>query len=607
MALSSQERNCADYLSNAVLMGEDIFSSLSLDGASLLENLIKVNQFLSQHPHIVVTKYEIHVNVVDNYLSHSDVPQGHYYIIKEGDDEVEDEVSKKQNEMVIPITKKEHDAEDSLISSAHSEIITDRAEAKPEQVLTVSTHPLTPALSTANPIPPLKKLNSEPIQTEELCSALKNTTDINVNEGEMLFQTSIKNNHEIRTQEYPKSNLAETVRKIKVEEQDPKSHRCKLCNTTFQKAESLLVHELTHITLVTDIRHNNFCCPLCPFKAGGKRKIRSHIIAKHCITRLYWCHHCKFVGTSSSQLVHHRSQQEHKDAISKLSAAKTHKFLCAQCGYLAISPAGLRNHMVVHQDKKNFTCPVCSQTFKTEKNLDIHKAIHSTVKPFLCTFCPFSTHRRAHLNKHVSNTHLDVGKYKCRVCPMAFRQMLLLKEHAQSEHKSEDGYFCARCTFSSKDREKYKQHIQIHTGVNLYCCKICGFTAAQRGQAKRHELTHSAVLPFSCPICGRKFRVKRSLVNHITVHQNVKKLQCELCPYKTKSTLVLNRHMALHNQQKILRCVLCEYITKHRGNWHKHMKLHSTNKPYVCDICNYSFKFEESLTRHKTAKHNAIV
>ena len=66
-----------------------------------------------------------------------------------------------------------------------------------------------------------------------------------------------------------------------------------------------------------------------------------------------------------------------------------------------------------------------------------------------------------------------------------------MNKHILSKHRAnnEMKHKCSFCGKHFLTRQKFKDHVNIHTGEKPYMCKFCGATFASRGNWRMHEKT----------------------------------------------------------------------------------------------------------------------
>lgn len=97
---------------------------------------------------------------------------------------------------------------------------------------------------------------------------------------------------------------------------------------------------------------------------------------------------------------------------------RLHKYQCVLCDKKVTSRYGLRYHMKLHKDTRNYKCPLpnCKSAF----------ALFAVLK------------------RHILERHSDNERYKCPQCPLAFGSKDNLKYHKNKDHESAK-HACTLC------------------------------------------------------------------------------------------------------------------------------------------------------------------
>ena len=103
-----------------------------------------------------------------------------------------------------------------------------------------------------------------------------------------------------------------------------------------------------------------------------------------------------------------------------------------------------------HLCSKMHKCDACDREFNTLHELKNHQLVHSDKKAFICHFCGKSFRQGVSLRRH-SVTHEKVGKFECLTCGKMF-----------------------------KFKHYLAQHRLLHTGVKPHNCEFCNKEFSQR-------------------------------------------------------------------------------------------------------------------------------
>ena len=127
----------------------------------------------------------------------------------------------------------------------------------------------------------------------------------------------------------------------------------------------------------------------------------------------------------------------------------------------------------------SFTCEVCAKKFPTKQGCSLHniKVHKKTVKfAFPCELCGEVRSTKETLKAHVEHTH-EKSKMK----------------RSLSEMKDVKEFLCTECKESFTDKNKYNNHMTIHS-------------------------TSQPLTKFICTECKESFKVKNEFDNHMTIH-----------------------------------------------------------------------------------------
>ena len=128
-------------------------------------------------------------------------------------------------------------------------------------------------------------------------------------------------------------------------------------------------------------------------------------------------------------------------------------------------------------------CNVCLRRFADNTRLRNHKArIHEgkTSKDFECHKCYKKFTKKASLNRHDNNVHLQLRDHVCEVCGRAFGQNGNLQSHFRMRHDKVRSAPCFQCgKMFSKDTNLMAHVRRVHDGViaNPRPCPKCDYVA----------------------------------------------------------------------------------------------------------------------------------
>lgn len=88
------------------------------------------------------------------------------------------------------------------------------------------------------------------------------------------------------------------------------------------------------------------------------------------------------------------------------------KYLCEKCGKWVIN---IRNHLLVHSEKRSYLCQICSKLFKKTSNLNKHLRIHLDAKRFRCKICNKSFQHQCEFYNNCW-IHIKEKIFHCEIC-----------------------------------------------------------------------------------------------------------------------------------------------------------------------------------------------
>ncbi|XP_014602048.1 PREDICTED: zinc finger protein 568-like isoform X2 [Polistes canadensis] len=249
-----------------------------------------------------------------------------------------------------------------------------------------------------------------------------------------------------------------------------------------------------HIAFHTESQSASaFKCNICrDLKFTKWRQCSLHLWKKHGIdVGLFTCNICKAYksATMVKLLTHMKVHSE------------TREYECSECGRCFKQASQLRNHRVMHLDRKTLEvkrwytskkCDMCGKTYANSKCLKNHiQAVHSKLRPYVCNVCGHSSARKAMLQMHLR------------------------------QHTGDKPFSCELCEYKTGDHNTLRRHIMQHTGFRPYKCPHCSYAAIQSSSYKNHLKSRHPLLSglFTCDSCSFKTVKKESYIQHIHNHE----------------------------------------------------------------------------------------
>jgi len=156
------------------------------------------------------------------------------------------------------------------------------------------------------------------------------------------------------------------------------------------------------------------------------------------------------------------TEKAEKDDKSKATGSekKRQLYCCQVCEKVFNNSISLKQHMIVHSNKKPFQCKACGKSFKRSSTLSTHMLIHSDTRPFECQFCGKRFHQKSDMKKH---TYIHTGEkpHQCSFCGKSFSQSSNLITHCR-KHKGFQPFSCDECGVSFMRKVDLRRHMYTH-------------------------------------------------------------------------------------------------------------------------------------------------
>ncbi|XP_070160861.1 zinc finger protein 64-like isoform X2 [Polyergus mexicanus] len=290
----------------------------------------------------------------------------------------------------------------------------------------------------------------------------------------------------------PKTLSLEYMRNKKMIELTERNVKCSYqsCPYKFASEEIMQQHILCHTESETMTK---FKCSVCrDVKFTKWRQCSLHLWKKHQIDiGLFTCKICEAYksATMVKLLTHMRVHSDTRD------------YECSDCGKCFKQASQLRNHRVMHLDRKTLEvtrwytskkCDVCGKIYANSKCLKNHiQAVHSKLRPYVCNVCGHSSARKAMLQMHLR------------------------------QHTGDKPFRCEICEYKTGDHNSLRRHIMQHTGFRPYKCPHCSYTAIQSSSYKNHLKSRHPLLSglFTCDLCLFKTVKNESYIQHVRDHE----------------------------------------------------------------------------------------
>ncbi|XP_039308960.1 zinc finger protein 569 isoform X1 [Solenopsis invicta] len=207
-------------------------------------------------------------------------------------------------------------------------------------------------------------------------------------------------------------------------------------------------------------------------------------------------------------------------------------FTCKICeAYKSATVVKLLTHMRVHSDSRDFKCPECGKCFKQASQLRNHRIMHLDRKTL------------------AEGTRWYSSK-KCDMCGKTYANSKCLKNHIQAVHSKLRPYVCNVCGHASARKAMLQMHLRQHTGDKPFSCELCDYKTGDHNTLRRHIMQHTGFRPYKCPHCPYTAIQSSSYKNHLKAKHPLQSglFTCDLCPFKTVKNESYIQHLGDHEK-----------------------------------------------------------
>lgn len=316
-----------------------------------------------------------------------------------------------------------------------------------------------------------------------------------------------------------------------------------------------------------------------------------------------------------------------------LTHVKRTSWLCDICGLVLKSASNYRGHVARHDEfahEFKYQCNTCKKRFKLKNRFEDHVKKHEIQQQYICSSCGKSFHSINGLRQH-EILHGE-RKLQCKFCPSRFHRRDHLRIHESSHTKSKaasstdgrSGPVTARtftCRFCVKDkntvvrfpnmRELMKHYTDDHAYVRgaipaakKFDCDRCNKSFVNSTLLRHHHMWHAGLRPYTCSVCGAGFMVKERMRNHEMTHTNERPYLCHVCGKGFRSRHVLKQHRVIHKDpSEFFKCQYCDKSFSRIDNLRTHTRVHTGEKPWKCIHCSRQFRLRSDCTKHIQIAH----
>lgn len=149
--------------------------------------------------------------------------------------------------------------------------------------------------------------------------------------------------------------------------------------------------------------------------------------------------------------------------------------------------------MRVHSENREYECPVCGKCFKQSSQLRNHRVMH--------------------LNRKSNEVPRWYTSKTCELCGKTYADSKCLKNHMQAVHSKLRPYVCNVCGHSSARKAMLQMHLRQHTGDKPYSCELCEYKTGDHNSLRRHIMRHTGRKFFSFLFAGCSVRIIGKLIS----------------------------------------------------------------------------------------------
>ncbi|XP_028407928.1 zinc finger protein 260-like [Dendronephthya gigantea] len=274
------------------------------------------------------------------------------------------------------------------------------------------------------------------------------------------------------------------------------SFKCGICNSDFDRPETLVVHQLMH-------KKFHQCCD-CKRSFVNLENLNKH---KKDFKHVFKCKICQEEFPS-------------QDICKSHAASHTRQHECQDCKKKFFTEKSLLRHRekVLH----NLPCDKCDKVCRDKHALTKHQESHLRVKSHVCDWegCDRGFRSACELLKHKKCVHLGIKEFKCTECGREFSRKDKLNRHILIHSPNRPTYPCPFKTFTGCQKtfyrkDKLQRHIFAHSKEKPYKCKTCNKVFARKDNLTEHTRIHTGEFKHRCPVCNKGMGGPKKLLLHM--------------------------------------------------------------------------------------------
>ena len=227
---------------------------------------------------------------------------------------------------------------------------------------------------------------------------------------------------------------------------DQSMYDCHVCGETFKTYARMYIH----ISRIHEQRHT---CVLCNKRCASKEDRDAHSLDAHGDGKIFKCKICPSRFKSTSEVkehvaLHHKAHtirftcdicgkgyvlKRQLRAHKRTHTQQIRRHVCHICGFKALFPTTLKQHMASHSNNRSFLCTVCGAGFKVKGKLYLHMKLHEN-KIYTCNICGHHSKTKHYLALH-QQMHSTDRNHECELCGNTYKRRKALVLHIKTSHK----------------------------------------------------------------------------------------------------------------------------------------------------------------------------
>ncbi|KAK2585474.1 hypothetical protein KPH14_010131 [Odynerus spinipes] len=414
---------------------------------------------------------------------------------------------------------------------------------------------------------------------------------------------------------------------------------CKHCKMKFARWRGLKLH-----VQITHLKRLGFLCPYCDRSTNSEALMRQHIRSKHpgCIEEIinnpaaggpelsdeFWEKEYGIVSPKKRSRKRRRKASDvfMKDKIDSISHEVQEK--CNQCGFTAMSYAGLKAHMRVHASKNVFKCQHCTYSSSIKAELREHWELSHPHLPFQIktTSIQDTEHTSGNIKEHKykkdsedhdikeeyytnDNRSKEKVKYSCYYCKVQSSSLDALQKHWSSSHQTpmdsdESEEVKADLPFKYKEIRKSTSYVNILEDSDEKKVDVSGNITLQN--VNNCKFKQGWICQWCSELCHSENAMKahqNMFHSHLPFHfkkedgeEVHKEYVCPICSFTTVFVNDMRKHASKHIN--LFKCKHCDKTFSNPSQVETHNdKEHPKLKLKIESITNYKELLENIMTR----------